>query len=272
MRPFEDNYTSHSSATATATSAAAATATATTTATTTAKNNSFFSSLSDSIGSMSNTSYNATMAAPKLTNFFDCFSLSKTSDSGAFVDPPSAHLSSQTASSYLSATASELNSFQPSGSAVSSLNSASFKPFASYPYDLIQYPPFKNHLASSSSVSPPLAKKTKLTSTNHENNSVVKTDPTTGPARSKPNRSSNKNRTKSTVAKISEDRNKKVSVADETNTTPLNLSTNDVLAPNDIVVDNDKEITKPAGDIGKANCSAEQQENATSKSAVAEVN
>ncbi|XP_065215278.1 uncharacterized protein px isoform X2 [Planococcus citri] len=274
MRPFEDNYASHSSTTPTATATATATATSTATATATtlaaAKNNSFFSSLSDSVSSLSTTSFNAAMAAPKLSNFFDCFPLTKTPDSGAFVDPPSVHLSSQTASSYLSASASELNSFQPSGS---SLSSASFKPFASYPYDLIQYPPFKNHLVGSASVSPPLAKKTKTTSTNHENSTAtVKNDATSvvsAPTRSKPNRTSNKNRTKSTT-KISDDK-KKVAPADEINATPLNLSTNnDGVAANDIAIDNEKE--NPASEIDKAICLTTQEENSASKSIVAEAN
>lgn len=55
----------------------------------------------------------------------------------------------------------ELSSF-PSVAANSVSSNPSFKPFP-YPYDLIQYPPFKNHMmapaAAASTLSPPLPKK-----------------------------------------------------------------------------------------------------------------
>lgn len=226
IRPFEDNYTSLSPSKT--------------------SKSPFLSSLSDNIssqstltcgssqnaaayGSLSTAKAAAAAAAaaavasgvsPSLPNPFDCFSAPKTPDSG-MVDPPSAHLSSQTPSSYLSqVTAPELASFPSIGSSNSASNSSSFKPFASYPYDLIQYPPFKNHMIGHMALSPPLPKKSRTA------DGTAKSETGGRASSGKSGRANAKSRPKSKqAAEKKTNANSTATSSDASAAVPLNLST-----------------------------------------------
>lgn len=214
IRPFEDNYTSFSPA---------------------KSKSSFLSSLSDTTlrcGSQSTSTTFTPLSTSKLSNPFECFSTMKTPDSG-LVDPPSAHLSSQTASSYMSVTTPlELSSF-PSVSSSSASNSPSFKPFSSYPYDLIQFPPFKNHMIGHLSLSPPLSKKLRPQTSATSGDGVCISE-LGGGRLSKSNRTTNsKPRIKN--AKSAEKKKTLSTSSSDANVIPLNLSTTSSLMTNDNV-------------------------------------
>lgn len=233
MRPFEDSYTSSQSPSKT--------------------KGQFLSSLSDNISSQSTltcSSQNATfgpLSTSKASNPFDCFSISKTPDSG-LADPPSAHLSSQTPSSYLSITTPDMNSF-PSAGSTSASNSSSFKPFSSYPYDLVPYPPFKNHMVGHMTLSPPLPKKSRSrplsTPSRDGADSGLKSE--SGSRSSKSGRANTKLRAKNNSASSCRQGDKKVNAmttSSETNSSvPLNLSTS-MLAVDAEVLDNSSSATE----------------------------
>lgn len=303
MRPFEDNYTSSSSASSPSSKA----------------KNSFLSSLADSISSpstLATSSYQnsinhtatpssspfSPMPATKLTNPFECFATPKTPEGSLIVDPPTAHLaSSQTSvSSYLSnssgavgggiSSTAELSSF-PSVAA-GSVSSNSFKPFSSYPYDLIQqYPAFKNHLispaAAASNLSPPLPKKARSVASGENASSKE----ATGGRTTKAGRSAGGGKSRAKSSKAAAAAEKKMSSASSSssttsssssivcdlNSTPLNLSTNvncegvEKQSPNG--VEPTAAVTYDLNSDGvTAAVSASKDETSTTYSVVTEVN
>lgn len=257
IRPFEDNYATHSHSPSKAT-----------------KNSSFLSSFSDGVSTQSAAGFNAVhpVASTKLTqHYLDCFSLAKTPDS-ALTDPPSARLSSHTSSSYLTnAGAAELNCFQPVNSVASSSShsaAASFKPFTSYPYDLIQYPPFKNHLVDQAALSPPLPKKARAAPANDEI-TLLKTDVAVRSSRS--NRSAAV-KTRAKNAKSNSDKRKNVVCFGDSNSTPLNLSTSDSVDGENNANAAETDTCPNTTDINKASSPKQEEVGTASLSVAAEVN
>lgn len=213
MRPFEDSYAS--------------------------TKNIFLSSLSDNLSNQSATVPNSLTVAAKLPNFFESFPPTETSDS-AFSDPLCSAQAIAEMNTYPLAV-----SANPSSS--SSSNNAAFKPFLSYPYDLIQFPPFKNHLVNHDSLSPTPTptppKKAKSVSVNREN---TLNDDAACHRSAKTNRSVAATRPKHLKPVAKRKKNVLVASATESNSLPLNLSVNESLLVN---ADANANANANAGDV-----------------------